>query len=113
MSQVTDLGIAKFKNTYSAAKQDALKDAIEGNASDVAEVFAIMRRAGQGFGLGTGTVSGTTGTTDLVGVGTAFTTELSAGDDIFIPGAGTVTIDTITDDTNIVLTGNLDATVAG
>lgn len=109
MAQETSLNITKFGSTYSATKQEALKDAIQNNAADVEEVFALMRRAGQGFGLGTGTITGTDASTAVVGVGTLFTSELTVGDDLFIDGVGTVEIASIGDDTNLVLTGNPDA----
>ena len=111
MAQETSLNIAKFGSTYSATKQEALKSAIQNNALDTEEVFSLMRRAGQGFGLGTGTITGTDASTAVVGVGTSFTTELTQADTIFIPGVGDVVIATggVTDDTNIVLTGNPDA----
>jgi len=67
----------------------------------------------------TGTVSGTVGTAAITGVGTAFTTEYTVGDWMVIDTAGDGNgreahiIQTITDNTNIVLASNLYATHAG
>lgn len=109
MAQETDLNITKFGSTYSATKQEALKSAIQNNALDTEEVFTLMRRAGQGFGLGTGLITGTDASTAVVGVGTLFSSELVVGDEIYITGVGVVEISSIGDDTNLVLTGNPDA----
>ena len=109
MAQETSLNIEKFGSTYSAIKQEALKSAIEGNATDVTEIFDLMRRAGQGFGLGTGTITGTDASTAVVGVGTLFNTELAVSDELYIAGVGVVTIASIADATNLVLTGNPNA----
>lgn len=61
----------------------------------------------------TGTVE-TAGTTALVGTGTAFTTELTVGDALYITGeAAPRIITTITDDTNIVLAAAANTTASG
>lgn len=55
-----------------------------------------------------GTGQLTAGSTAFVGVGTAFTNELIAGDQVTV-GSTTVTISSITDNTNAVLTANSSA----
>lgn len=113
MAQETSLNITKFGSTYSATKQEALKSAIEGNAADVTEIFTLMRRAGQGFGLGTGIITGDTLGPNVIGVGTLFTTELAVNDEVFITGVGTLTVSSITNDLLFVATGSPDAEFTG
>lgn len=62
----------------------------------------------------TGTIS-KNGTTALVGVGTLFNTEVAAGDRIICPGGGAteiLTVQTVTDDLNIVLSVASDFTAS-
>ena len=98
MAQETDLNIIKFGSTYSATKQEALKSAIEGNAADIEEVFAVFRQGGQGAGLGTGTMTGDVGDIIVSGTGTLFQSELTNGDSVFVNGI-TVGVTTIINDT--------------
>lgn len=64
--------------------------------------------------IGAGTVSGSTGTDDVVGVSSSFTTQFIAGDTIVIIDSGgnhdAYTVKTVTDATNIILTTNLSET---
>ena len=58
----------------------------------------------------TGTLSVTTGTKAVTGVGTLFTTQLGAGEAVQINGVS-YTVDTVTDDTHLTLEDNATATV--
>lgn len=64
----------------------------------------------------TGNIQFTAGSTLVTGTGTLFTTELVAGDELMLqtsPGTVRGTVQSITDDTNLVLTANASATATG
>lgn len=63
----------------------------------------------------TGTVAKTNGSNALVGTGTAFTTELSVGQAIDVPGTAVATrvVTAITDDTHLTVAGNYANTASG
>lgn len=62
--------------------------------------------------VGTGTVSGTVGTSTLVGSGTAFLSQYRAGDVLRVLGVGGAyyTVSSVTDDTHLTVSGLLGAT---
>lgn len=62
---------------------------------------------------GTGTITSLTTSTAIVGVGTAFTTEVGVGDVLVASGVVIGTVATVTDATHIVLKANGLAAVAG
>ncbi len=63
--------------------------------------FYEILSVGEGYPIA-GTMTGTTGSLTVTGVGTAFLTDLSPGDDFSI-GGESFTVDTITNDTTLIL----------
>jgi len=61
----------------------------------------------------TGTITVAAATNDIVGVGTAFTTELKVGDKVVTAGGQALTISVITDNTNLVITSDDNDAEAG
>ena len=72
----------------------------------------IVYKAGYKFSVLSGTLSGTIGTNTITGTGTAFNTELQAGDQIVI-NAEILEVDTITSATVLNTTSNLSRTYTG
>lgn len=94
----------KFGSTYSATKQEIIKENIEENAANGAvatDALDALRAAGAGAGLGHGTISGETTGTTITGVGTFFVNDLTVADTVFIAGTNIeVVVASITDATH-------------
>lgn len=114
--QLATAGIPELTGVaYSYGATEEYNDAqrhVSVNATQPANPVALERAELRKFVAINGTVAVTNLSANIVGTGTAFLTELAAGNQVII-GAQTFTINTVTDNTHAAATANSNATISG